>query len=213
MHSRGSHGRRLPVPAGTFGPPARKGWDHEAACCRASTSARLSGSGRPRPSSSSLFLFTCWKVYTISEGLSRGNFCGARKIHFYGGRCLLAVGRRHLSNRPYWSIRSEIKPYPGRNFRMASLLSLTGRSPIEGSYPYGVTALFPLQILTAPGKPSIRPGPGQGTALTARPAPPWSCGRRGPRAPAAQPARRRRSGVRWCRSAQTGAGRCPSYTG
>ena len=59
MHSRGSHGRRLPVPAGTFGPPARKGWDHEAACCRASTSARLSGSGQPRPSSSSLFLFTC----------------------------------------------------------------------------------------------------------------------------------------------------------
>ena len=113
MHSRGSHGRRLPVPAGTFGPPARKGWDHEAACCRASTSARLSGSGRPRPSSSSLFLFTCWKVYTISEGLSRGNFCGARKIHFYGGRCLLAVGRnRPLSFADIDSARQALHP-PG----------------------------------------------------------------------------------------------------
>ena len=37
---------------------------------------------------------------------------------------------------------------------------MTGRSPIEGSYLYGVTALFPLQMLTAPGKLSIRPGPG-----------------------------------------------------
>ena len=52
-----------------------RSWDHEAACYRASTNTRLSGSGQPRPSSSSLFLFTCWEVYTRSGGLSRGNFC------------------------------------------------------------------------------------------------------------------------------------------
>ena len=75
MHSRGSHGRRLLIPAGgMFGPPARKGSELEVFCCRARTSARLSENRGPRPSSSSLFLFTCWEVYTLSPDLSRKIF-------------------------------------------------------------------------------------------------------------------------------------------